>query len=108
MIESRNFACFEQQPLAVTGSNSQGSFTTVEGQNAKGCLVANYGSAGVQLKFGPTAQTAVVTASAAGTKQYYIPAGAVMTIEKGSGALFFAAITDTGTTNLILMAGEGS
>lgn len=108
MIENRNFACYEQQPLSVTSSNSQGSFSTVDGQNAKGCLIVNYGSAGVQLKFGPNAQTAVATASAGGTKQYYIPAGAVMTVEKGSGALFYAAITDSGSTSLILMAGEGS
>lgn len=108
MITQRNFATLEQQPLAVTGTAAGGSFSTSQGQNANSVKITNYGSAGAQVAFGATAPTALATASAAATKQCYIAAGSVQVVEKGSGAIFFSAITDASTTSLILEAGEGA
>lgn len=108
MMEVRNFACYEQQSTAVTTSASAAvQFSTADGQHGKMAMVVNYGASGAQLAFGGSSVAAVATASAAGVKQYYIPAGAVMIVEKGE-AQYFSAICDAGSTNLIVHAGEGS
>lgn len=110
MINVTNFLTFEQQPLLNVGTGgSGGSFSSggVTG-NATQCMIVNYGTAGAQVVFSPNAApTAVATASAAGTRQTYIPAGSVMVVGIGN-AKYFNAITDTGSTNLVFHAGEGS
>lgn len=108
-MDIRPFSTYEQQPLAVTTSSASGAFTTADGKTANACKITNYGAAGAQVTFSATATpTAVVTGSAAGTKQCYIAAGSVQVVEKGAGAINFAAIADTGSTSLIFEAGEGS
>lgn len=102
-----NFNVFEQQPLAVTGTSAGGAFTIPAAQRAPDCMLANYGSAGAQVIFGSGNQTAVPTANAAGTNQIYIPAGAILVINKNNFTNF-AAITDAGTTTLIFHAGSGN
>lgn len=106
--EVRNFACFEQRSLAATTTTGGGNFTTSNGQLAKQCRIVNTGTVGAQVSFGATAQTALNTASAGGSAQYYVAAGEDIVIEKETSAIFYAAITDTGTTTLIFHAGEGS
>ena len=75
--------------------------------NFQDVLVVNNGSVGVQLAFGGSGVVAVNTASAAGTNQTYIPAGAVMVISRNSNN-YYSAITDTGTGSLIIQVGAGS
>ena len=75
--------------------------------NLPDVLVINNGSVGVQLAFGGSGVVAVATASAAGTTQNYIPAGAVMIISR-NGNNYYSAITDSGTGSLIIQVGAGS
>jgi len=110
MIFIGNFRVFEQQPLSSVGTTaSGGNFSAgCVAQKPTQCMIINYGTAGAQVKFdGNATPTAVNTAAAAGTRQVYIPAGSVMVVD-GGNLKNFSAITDTGSTNLIFHAGEGS
>lgn len=110
MIFNANFRTFEQQPLVTVNTGSLGgSFSAgCVKQAPTQCMIVNYGTQGAQVVFSPNAApTAVNTAAAAGTRQVYVPAGAVMTVDLGN-AKYFAAITDAGSTSLIFHAGEGS
>lgn len=70
-------------------------------------MVVNNGQVGVQLAFGGPSVVAVNTASASGTTQTYIPAGAVMILGRNT-ANYFSSITDSGVGSLILHPGTGS
>lgn len=102
-----NFNSYEQQSITASASSSAGAFTTPTGIQALDCMIVNYGTAGAQIIFGNGAQTAQNTSGAAGSAQYYVPAGAVMVVNKSSFANY-AVITDGPGTNLILHAGSGS
>ena len=114
----QNFACVEQRSnLAIgTTASAAAQFTYANvplssvncnvSTNGTDCMVINTGAVGAQLAFGGSTVVAVNTAAAGGTKQYFIPAGAVMIVSKGAN-LWWSAITDTGTTGLILHAGQG-
>ena len=102
----KNFNCFEQQALLSVGPSSIAkSFQSAIGQTADDCMVVNCGTNGAQINFGPVGIVALNTAAASGTKQVFIAAGASMFISK-NGAQWFAAITDSGATNLIFHAGS--
>ena len=83
----QQFNVYEQQQLAVTTGSGAGAFTTSQGKNGTDCLVINYGAVGCQLIFGASGLTAANTAGAAGLRQYYIPAGAIIIIKRGSKGL---------------------
>lgn len=107
MIFSHNFTVFDQQVKTVTTGGVSGQFSA-NGQKATQVMLVNTGSAGCQVIFSATSPpTAVNSASASGTRQIYVPAGAVITTEVGN-CNYFNAITDSGSTQLILHAGEGT
>lgn len=104
-----NFNTFEQQPITAGGTASGGSFATDAAKNAPDCMVVNEGPSGIQILFGDknlAVTAAVVSASAAGTKQVRIPPGAVMVVNK-SNFSNFSVITDSGTSSIFLHAGSG-
>lgn len=106
-IFTKNFSCVEQRSLAVTATSGTSAFTTTEAIAAEDVMVENEGPNGCQLIFGTT--TAQAAAGAQGTRQFRIPAGAVLTINKGSGIATFAAICEaTQTAALTLHAGNGN
>jgi hypothetical protein len=70
-------------------------------------MVVNNGSVGVQLALGGASVVAVNTATAPGTAQIYIPAGAVMIVGR-NGNNYYSSLADSGTGSLILHLGTGS
>lgn len=103
------FTSAELQILSVTNSSTPGTFTTVGGIAGLDCLVENTGTNGAFLAFGMASPPTVKNTSGgvAGTAAIYIPASAIMVIGKGAQP-YFAAITDTSSTTLIIHAGRGA
>ena len=104
-----NFCCDELRILSASGSSASGAFTG-NGVNSIDCLIFNEGSAAAYVLFSSTPNPTALNAAggANGTTQYYCAAGAYLTVSKGGSQPYFAAITDTGTTTLVLHAGRGS
>ena len=103
-----NFQCLELQTLSVTTSSGRVYFETASGQQAEDLMIVNSGASGCLVAIGNDINlTAYASASANRTRQVYIPAGAVILVNK-SHASYIAAITDSGTTKLYLHAGTGN
>ena len=76
--------------------------------------IANYGTSGAQVALGTTPavvaiNTAAVIAAnpATGSTQVYVPAGTLITVSR-NGNTYWSAITDSNTTSLVIMTGQGS
>lgn len=109
MIFLGQFTVVEQVNLSVTSTHAEAAFTSVEGIDALDIMVINKGSKGCQLKVGVAGVTAVASASADHTRQYYITPSTGIVIGKGSGVSTISAITDgSDTTSLVLLAGRGN
>lgn len=112
--QNPNFSAYpEQQVLAVTTTSAAGAFVTSLGINGEDVCIYNNGTSAAQVVFSTTASptavntAAVAAAFATGTQQVFVAPGSYTTWRKGQAA-YFAAITDTSTTSLILLAGRGS
>lgn len=105
----KNFQCYEQQPLTsvTTSASAAKQFTTTAGQGACDARIVNYGTVACQIKFGDATVVAVNTAAAAGTAQHYLLPGEDIIVSKDQ-AQYFSAITDTGSTSIIVHAGQGN
>ena len=105
------FYCAEQQPLSASGTTGSVTFTSTDQAKWPHVRIVNYGSAGVQVNI--QGATAVATASAAGTKQYYVGAGEDVIFTRtaagdGNISASMSAITDSSTTTLAFHIGIGS
>lgn len=102
----QNFTTVNQVNNTSIGTLATSAALMTTNPNIQDVMAVNNGTVGVQLAFGGSGVVAVNTASAAGTNQTYIPAGAVMIISRNSNN-YYSAITDTGTGSLILQIGAG-
>ncbi len=107
--QTKNWTCYEQQPLAsvTTTSSTATQFSTAGGKGATDARLINRGTVDVFVAFGDSTVVAYASASAAGKKQYLVRAEEDLIVEKGLGQ-YFAAITDTGTSILMVEAGQGN
>lgn len=111
----QNFNVVEQQTIAVDndGTDTGATFSVKPpaGVSTNDALVMNTGTKGCQLLFASTlakAEAVVQSASANGTAQYYVPAGAIMTLWKGTNQFAGAVCDSSDTTTLIILAGQGN
>lgn len=108
----QNFDTVEQQILSVTNSGAQVQFTLnpPAGKATGDLMLFNGGSKGCQVAIGSTQTlaTAVQDASANGTTQTKVGAGAYILIRKVTGKTWVGAITEgADTTTLYCHAGIG-
>lgn len=109
----QNFTSAIQRSNTSVGTTASAAALLTTSPNYPDVMVVNNGTAGVQLAFGNNTVVAVNTAAAGGTTQVYIPAGAVMIVGLGNAAgvtgnQYYSAITDSGTSSIILHVGAGS
>jgi hypothetical protein len=109
----QNFTTAIQRSNTSVGTTASAAALLTTSPNYVDVMVVNNGTNGVQLAFGNNTVVAVNTAAAGGTTQTYVPAGAVMTIGLGNasgvtGNQYYSAITDSGTSGIILHVGVGS
>ena len=97
----QNFSCGKQVNNTSIGTTASAAALMSVSPNFTDCMIVNNGTQGAQVAFGGSGVVAVNTAAAGGTTQVYVPAGT-------NGNQYFSAITDTGTTSLIVHAGAGS
>lgn len=105
----QNFTTLEQQVISATSTSSSVQFTSGKGAkgNAIDLLLCNGGSKNCQIAIGFTAPTAVQDASASGTTQIKLLAGAYVMVRKDQNE-YVAAITEgSDTTTVYCMAGFG-
>ena len=106
MAIPQNFAVQEYQPLSVSATSAAVQFTSSNAAAAPDLYVVNDNNFAVDLAFGSTAPTAVVSASAAGLKQVYIPGNTSITIKKGA-ATYVAGIAESSSGIIKLHIGYG-
>lgn len=112
MEDIRNHQPAEVQVLACSGTSAIATFATRAGQIARDIRVQNIGIVGAWIL--PVATSGGVAKNqaggVAGTPSAYAMPGEDFVMRKPttSELPFIAAITDSGTTTLILTAGSGS
>ena len=100
-----NFNSVELQTLAVTDTASGVKFSA-QAAKSRDLMVVNDGPNGVFLATGTGAAVAVATAPFG--REYYVPAGAVMVIQKGIDDTIAAVCGSGKTATLYLHAGVGT
>ena len=103
----QNFSCGKQVNNTSIGTTASAAALMSVSPNFTDCMIVNNGTQGAQVAFGGSGVVAVNTAAAGGTTQVYVPAGTTMVVST-NGNQYFSAITDTGTTSLIVHVGAGS
>lgn len=98
------FFCAEQQPLSVTATSASVTFTSKDQGQWPHVRVVNYGSEGCQVNL--NGATAVDTAAAGGTNQYYVGAGEDVIFTrsacgKGNQSAVMSAICDSSNSTTI-------
>lgn len=104
----QQFNCVEQMGQSVTSTAGRVTFTSDEGIQALDLMVINLGTKGCQIRVGDSTVTAVNTASADHTRQYYIPPSTVIIVGKASSSSVSAICDGSDTTTLALHAGRGA
>lgn len=102
----QNFTTGVQRSNVSIGTSASSATLLTINPNWNDVMAVNNGTVGVQVAVGTSGVVAVNTASAGGTSQTYIPAGAVVIFSRNSNN-YFSAISDTGTGSLILHVGAG-
>lgn len=102
----QNFTTSVQRNNVSIGTSASSAALLSVNPTQQDMMVVNNGSVGVQLAIGTSGVIAVPTASAGGTTQTYIPAGAVILMSRNYNN-YFSAITDSGTGSLIIHVGAG-
>lgn len=101
------FLCAEQQPLSVTSTSGNVTFSSIDQGKWPHVRVVNYGSKGIQ--FNPAGSTAVATSSAAGAQQVYIGAGEDVIFTRPTQGAVMSAICDGSDSTLIAIhIGQGN
>lgn len=102
----QNFTTSVQRNNVSIGTSASAGALLSTNPNLQDVMAVNNGTVGVQIAIGTSGVTAVNTASAGGTTQTYIPAGAVIIFSRNYNN-YYSAITDSGSGSLILHVGAG-
>ncbi len=106
--QNRNWCCFERQVITTVSTTASSThFTTTLGIEASDARIINTGANAMNVRFGDSSVTAMNTAGSAGVKEYYLQPSQDIVVEK-SQAAYVSAITDSGTSSLVIEAGQGN
>lgn len=112
----KNFCGYESVPLSVTTVSASVRFALPRSPGLDDALIYNAGSSLAYVAFGNSnkgATTATLPGTNGTTKALPVPPGAFVVYRKNfdcayDGSDTVAAITPAGTTNLVIVSGQGS